>query len=51
MERILKSLLDHLLRDYVTFSKETGDGAFKASFSSTGILLHDIEFNLDKLKI
>lgn len=50
MERILKSLLDHLLRDYVTFSKETGDGTFKASFSSSGILLHDIEFNIDKLK-
>lgn len=50
MERILKSLLDHLLRDYVTFSKELGDGAFRASFSSTGILLHDIEFNVEKLK-
>lgn len=49
MDRLLKAVLGRLLSDYIVHSKETGDGEFRARFTSSGICLHDIEFNTQKL--
>lgn len=51
MERLLEAVLGTILRDYVQSSKETEGGAFKASWSSRGISLHDIDLNVSKIKL
>lgn len=51
MERLLETVLSSLLSDYVSASKETKDGNLKAFLSSTGISLHDIEFNISHVNL
>jgi len=50
MERLLETVLGSFLSDYVSTSKETKDGNFKAFLSSSGISLHDIEFNASRVE-
>lgn len=49
MERLLEAVVGSLLSDYISTSKETKDGNLRAYLSSSGISLHDIEFNVSKL--
>jgi hypothetical protein len=51
MERLLETILGSFLSDYVSTSKETATGPFKAYLSSSGISLHDIEFNTSKISL
>lgn len=50
MERLLETFLGSFLSDYVSTSKETKDGNLKAFLSSTGVSLHDIEFNASRVE-
>lgn len=49
MERLLETVLGSFLSDYVSSSKETRDGNLRAHLSSSGISLHDIEFNASRV--
>jgi len=50
MERLLETILGSFLSDYVSTSKESRDGNLKAYLSSSGISLHDIEFNVSQIR-
>jgi len=49
MERLLTPLLNRILRKFVKSSQEGEFGSFKASLSGGGVLLHNLELDLDSL--